>query len=704
MSSVLVGDCLAVLPTLEANSVDAIVCDPPYGLEFMGKEWDAPWKKGEGVGGNNAGFGEFALPDGRTRLARPSYMGGTNPGCLKCGGKKHGKDPKQRKVCTCAEPQFQNTNLPRMVAFQMWAEQWAAECLRVAKPGAHLVAFGGTRTHHRLACAIEDAGWEIRDTLMFLYGTGFPKSLNLGRDDRFCRCATIPEHDVRDLHDADVPATVPDEAGSGPVLLAGLPEQGAPEHRAEGSAAADARGEQPGMAGRRHDVQEEGELQEYPLSASAGVGAADGARRRVHHGASPHHGANGRASARPDGSGSPQGPRSHEQPSLQSGTVAEQSAAQTRGAWPTCDGCGKPRIPTGLGTALKPAFEPIILARKPLSGTVAATVAEWGTGALNIAGCRIAAADGKSARVGHADKESPVHVFGPTRMHAEPDGLGRWPANVCLSHSPECREVGTRRVKGSHPGTYRRASGDEQRNPTSYLTPPPPQGHNVTPFLDADGLETVSAWECVESCAVRLLDEQSGERGGGTFSGPSARARKGHKLNACDGMSNAPNNYGDTGGASRFFYCAKSSRREREAGLEGMPERTGGSLNMRADAHAHATGNARAAASNVHPTVKPLALMRWLCRLVTPPGGTILDPFAGSCSTGCAAVLEGFDFIGIEREAEYVAIGEARIAHWTRVAARYRRLLAYRASHPPESRPVRAADPAQVSLFGDGAA
>ena len=106
------------------------------------------------------------------------------------------------------------------------------------------------------------------------------------------------------------------------------------------------------------------------------------------------------------------------------------------------------------------------------------------------------------------------------------------------------------------------------------------------------------------------------------------------------------------------------------------------------------------AVSNSHPTVKPLALMRWLCRLVTPPGGVILDPFAGSASTGCAALLEGFSFTGIEQDADYVVIGQARLRYWERVARRYHRLLAYRAAHPPERKST-LADPAQLSMFGE---
>lgn len=207
----------------------------------------------------------------------------------------------------------------------------------------------------------------------------------------------------------------------------------------------------------------------------------------------------------------------------------------------------------GWGTALKPAYEPIVVARKPLVGTVAANVLEYGTGALNIDGCRIVGDVPSVPQPAFNSPTGTVYGFkaGEGRngeMSSAPGG--RWPANVAL---------------------------------------------------DED--------------TAALLDEQTG-----TLTKP------------CDFG-------GDSGGASRFFYVAKASTKERNAGLEGR---------------------------NAHPTVKPIEVMRWLVRMVTPPGGVVLDPFAGSGTTGIAAALEGFRFIGIESEPEYVAIARARLAHWTR--------------------------------------
>jgi hypothetical protein len=312
------------MPTLDADSIDAIVSDPPYGLSFMGKAWD------HGVPG----------------------------------------------------------------------EAFWREALRVAKPGAHLLAFGGTRTYHRLAVAIEDAGWEVRDCLSWLYGSGFPKSHNL-KDD-----------------------------------------------------------------------------------------------------------------------------------------------------W------------QGWGTALKPAWEPIIVARKPLVGTVAANVTQYGTGAINVDGCRIGTDAGWSYPNGrggsgwHGRESLSTNLDEPIQSTA-----GRWPANV---------------------------------------------------LLDED--------------AAAMLGEPS-----------------------------------------RFFYCAKASRSEREAGLEGMPTVTsqsgmGGAMPV--DDNGNERDRFKVIAANHHPTVKPIDVMRWLVRLVTPPNGVVLDPFCGSGSTGCAAVLEGKRFVGIEREPEYAEIARRRIDYW----------------------------------------
>jgi DNA modification methylase len=299
------ADALALLAELPENSVDCVVADPPYGIDLGGEAWD------------RFGGGGLTAPE----------------------------------------------------AFERWTRVWTTECMRVLKPGGHLLAFGAPRTFHRLVAGVEDSGLQIRDQLLWLYAQGMPKS---------------------------------------------------------------------------------------------------------------------------------------------------------------------PRLPDGQGTLLKPAYEPILLARKPLDGSTIDNIGKFGTGALNI----------DAARIGER---------------------GYWPAHLALSHAQDCRD-------GS----------------------------------------------CAGGCPVRLLDQQQEN-------------------------------------LSRLFFCAKATRAEREAGCEQLPAKQ---VQLY-------TGSGRPARvrRNIHLTVKPLELMRWLVKLVTPPGGCVLDPFTGSGSTGAAAVLEGRRFLGIEREPEYVDIACARLTH-----------------------------------------
>ena len=416
------GDCIEVMAEMDAESVDAVVCDPPYGLEFMGKDWDAPWK------------------DDRAHIGR-------------------GEDTARAGVrgeWVSARPQAYIAH----ASFAAWCETWAREALRVLKPGGHLLAFGGTRTFHRLTCGIEDAGFEVRDCLLWLYGSGFPKSL-------------------------DVSKAIDKAAGAERV---------------------------PGKPG--------------PYSA-----------RRPRAEVTAQH-------AYQDGVGD------------YGSSLVTAPATDAARQW------------QGWGTALKPGWEPCVVARKPLAGTVAENVQRYGTGALNVDGCRI---PGDVPSVPQPSLNSPTGlVYGYKtgegrngEMSAAPGG--RWPANVVL---------------------------DEQ----------------AAAMLDAQS--------GVTSSTARV-----GFPGGKTFGGGEMKAETGVW-------------FGDTGGASRFFYTAKASRADRS---------TNG-------------------ANNTHPTVKPTDLMRWLVRLVTPPGGVVLDPFAGSGSTLVAARAEGMRCIGIEREDEYAEIIAQRLS------------------------------------------
>jgi len=385
-------------------------------------------------------------------------------------------------------------------------EMWR-EVLRVLKPGGHLLAFGGPRTYHRMACAIEDAGFEIRDSIDWVFGSGFPKSLNVSK-------------------------AIDDALGAERQVIG--PQRG---------------GTCPG-------------------------------------GSACTHGGN----------------------SILGATVHAPATAPATAY-------------DGWGTALKPAREPIVLARRPLIGTVAANVLAYGTGGLNIEACRVGTAPGEDLAAlarrsgGERGFSKDAYVGGSVGGGLPPGwdpSAGRWPPNLIFTHDPECGR------------------------------------------------------ECMRGCPVRELNEQSGELTSGI---PSANAPSDTtagiygKYGTRSGVGG-----GDSGGASRFFpvfrYVAKPSRGERDAGLWDVepgvintdtPPGTLGSNSPRAGAGRN--GGAR----NVHPTVKPIALMEWLCKLVTPSGGTVLDPFLGSGTTGCAAVRCGFNFIGIDRDAGYAAIAERRI-------------------------------------------
>jgi DNA modification methylase len=466
--TLLKGNCLDLLAKMPDNSVDSIVTDPPYGLEFMGKDWDAPWKGKASREFNQIEEGSLG---GFTQL--PNHSRVNNLKCLACDKWKFSSNP-----CKCAKPKFPNARLDAMVQFQLWCQEWASECLRVLKPGGHLLAFSGSRTYHRMTVAIEDAGFEIRDQIMWIYGSGFPKSL-------------------------DVSKAIDKAAGA--------------EREVLGNKSV---GIKNGAAGGSH---------EYGLKA----------------------------------------------------TQVDITAPATPEAqrW------------QGWGTALKPAHEPIVVARKPLTGTVASNVLEWGTGALNIDGSRVGTADW-----GSRPPSSPNQIYGKLDLTDEPsiaNALGRWPANVIHDGSEEVLE-----------------------------------GFPTTGPSKSGGMGGQKPGEQIYELGIKK------------------QPRGGHD---------------DLGGsAARFFYCAKASKAERNAGLDGLSEKK---------VHRYGAGigegktpEAPSIDRNFHPTVKPLALMRYLVKLVTPPNGTVLDPFLGSGTTAVASTLEGFQWIGCEMTEDYWPIIEARVA------------------------------------------
>lgn len=407
-----------------------------------------------------------------------------------------------------------------------WMTEVMTECLRVMKPGAHGLVWAIPRTSHWTGAALEDAGFEVRDVVTHLFGSGFPKSMDISKAiDK----AAGAEREVLGLK----------------LFADGQTYNG---------------GELSGRAGMMSE-------------------------------------------------GKPRGPALETAP-------ATDDAKQWQG-W---------------GTALKPASEHWILVRKPCSEkTVAANVLKWGCGGINIDACRIphAGAEDKAAAAAASQRSCRDQNEGRSAYGQFNDGAGsipgfmakldagRFPANLVLSHNPDCE--------------------DDQ---------------------------------CVLGCAAAMLDAQSGR----TKSTAAMRGTVGRHDAGSPGTerrkeySNSVRGHEDSGGASRFFYCAKTSTSERNAGLEGMPDTEGrrnfsSGMEYKLQANGTRTSIEQHPVKNHHPTVKPQKLMRYLCRLITPPKGTVLDPFMGSGSTGVAAKAEGFDFIGIEREAEYIAIAERRIAN-----------------------------------------
>jgi DNA modification methylase len=504
-------------------SVDAVVTDPPYGIAFMGKAWDQP--------------GEFGS---QRKNGQPAVH-----------AREAGRDRASTGDTGAMDAGRYDLSPHAMRNFQLWCEAWAAECLRVLKPGGHLLAFGGSRTWHRLAAAVEDAGFEIRDSIAWLYGSGFPKSMDVSK-------AIDKARDDR----ADALAVAA-------WLAASRDAAGLTNRQID-----DALGYS-GMAGHwtaRADMK----IVQIPTwdqweSLRGLLGFGDEMDSEIQ-----------RLNARKGEWGNERADRIVGEPGSNR-VLAPTQRVESAGTPATDDA----RRWQGWGTALKPSFEPIVVARKPLSGTVAANVLAYGTGALNIDACRIPGESPSVARrqgsTSHlrqrtaAESEAAGRVESrttPERYREERPGelLGRWPANVVLD-------------------------GD-QADDLDFQT------GTLRSGLMRDG-------QRVQSSGGEIY----GRRGGFVKSGAT---------------------YGDEGGASRFFpvfrYEAKAPTSERPR-VDGV----------------------------AHPTVKPIALMRWLVRLVTPPGGAVLEPFAGSGTTVEACVLEGFRCIAIEREAEYLPLIEHRL-------------------------------------------
>ena len=431
------------------------------------------------------------------------------------------------------------------------------ECMRVLKPGGHLLSFAGSRTYHRMAVRIEDAGFEIRDQIMWIYGSGFPKSMNIGKG--------IDKKGGQNLSwFIDYVLEVAKEKNISKKELTML----FPSKNGKPTGWLWNKKNSQGITLEQYNTLKD--FLDLPFDN------IEEAEREVI----------GRGKA-----------------GLTGGTIANFSGEKEFDI--TVPATDEAKQWNGWGTALKPAHEPIVMARKPLSEkTVVDNVLEWGTGGINIDESRIATDETLSigsGKVGYLYKTDDSNK-------GEQHIAGRFPANIIF---------------------------DEE--------------------------------------AGKILDEQSGFIKGDSRTSKPTYGRGGYGGFYGDVESTAL--YNDNGGASRFFYCPKTSKTDRNEGLDDFEGKQIGTYNAHSSDLKNYGGSSLGAASmsgnnkmpqpkqNFHPTVKPTDLMLYLIRMVTPKGGTTLDPFMGSGSTGKAAVRGGFDFVGIEREEEYMEIAEARIQY-----------------------------------------
>lgn len=467
------GDCLDVLKELPDNSVDSIVTDPPYGLGFMGKQWDTFDNTQFGIKGNE---GENDLKIKKNFNILPRY---------------------------CTDGLYDFT------------KQWATECLRVLKHGGYLLSFSGTRTYHKICMGIEDAGFEVRDMIEWVYGSGFPKSLNVAK------------------------------MIEGKLVL-GSANTTAFKH----------------LKGERADIVNGYTKMEFEQGNK---------------------------------------PANYNDTENGGSVIKPEFTTEEAKKW------------NGYGTALKPAHEPIVMARKPLAEkTVAENVLKYGTGGINIDGSRV----GSTEKLARPFNEANNQTFGKYETFGNPiEPIGRFPANLIHDGSEEVlKEFEKAGISKSQTGSNKGAGFQNE----------------FVGGIAKGGIEL-----------QRYSD-----------SGTSARFFKTCEFTEED---YAP-----------FFYTAKASRGERNEGCDDLEDKPAG-MAMKDDKFTrehmgNTPASERKPVKNNHPTVKPVKLMEYLIKLVTPKGGVVLDPFAGSGTTGLACIKEGMNYILIEKELEYIKIATARLA------------------------------------------
>ena len=577
------GDCLEVLKTIPDNSIDSVVTDPPYGLGFMNKEWDSPEKL-------------------RALTQRESDRSAER--------KAEGKSPTDAPFSKSVPPGLAIKGAKEGKWFQEWCELWAVECLRILKPGGHILSFSAPRTYHRMATAFEDAGFEIRDQLMWVFASGFPKSHNISKSliklaDEKERTEQNTEHDLRCMPNSNLQETELIVKEQGKTLLNRMSEQSISLSEYPTNTIW---GEESILEGRNNLQETEGELYGSEIHKMSEGVFGDGEERWIHNGTQIGDGETSQQIIDENGSSPSHRPQSSKQSNTKSNVVSEQLTSQEIREIA--------QRYNNFGSALKPAHEPIVMARKPLSEkSIAENVLKHGTGGINIDGSRIETSESEKVKtegnvIGDERTSVAAGQFGDGAFVAGTDLTnGRFPANIIF---------------------------DEE--------------------------------------AGQLLDEQSGVKqynknreDNGTYLGGHRKEYVGTENNEIEKKIKGQF-FNDKGGASRFFYCPKAAKSDRNEGLDEFEKKKSGIGSTYAGNQktSNISGNPDRQTdpkANHHPTVKPVDLMRYLINLITPPNGTILDPFMGSGSTGKAAIRCGVNFIGIEKEQEYMDIASARIEH-----------------------------------------
>jgi len=597
MKGIINGNNIELLKEFPDNHFDSIVTDPPYGLgkepnaEELMKDW---------------------IEKGYHEISGSGFMG-------------------KEWDAFVPQPIF-------------WKE-----IFRVLKPGGHVLAFYGSRTYDWGVMAMRFANFEVRDTITWHFGSGFPKSHNISK--------AIDKMGGESLDwFIDYILEVAEERGISKKELTMLfPSKN---------------GNPTGWLWNKQNnqsitLQQYNKIKNYLQLPFDNIEEVE---REVI----------GKGKA-----------------GLTKGDIANFSGETEFNI--TAPSTDQAKLWEGWGSALKPASEYICLARKPLEKglSIAENVLKWGVGAINIDGCRVGHNEEQKFKNREQRKEGwnmDNCGFDSTKnTTASANPSGRFPANLILTHHPECECVGLKNVgkgerKQHEDGEVSSANEGYTRPNKSSFT------HKDSSVIANYGEETIEDWNCHEDCPIKILDQQSGES-------QSQRSERGNIIeNNVFGkykpQENTLRGHTDKGGASRFFYVAKASKSERNKGLEGfeekekpdnyiMPKLTcsecgskrvdssntlvcgcNGKTHYEQQNSTESKNNLAGGNKNVHPTVKPIKLMQYLVRLVTQPNGIVLDPFCGSGTTGLACKLEGFDFVGLEQDAEYCKIAQARIDNY----------------------------------------